>query len=132
MASGSMRRRDGLDEPLRYELAAEVPLVELLAEDGLVNVLELAERETRRDDLEARAPGPVYAAFLRQHRELIAQAIDGERDDARVIERDAGARERRERNPLRVCGVVCCVCAAACASGVACANCCGCAPSVAS
>ena len=44
----------GLDEQIeRQDLLAEVPLVELGAEDDLVEPLQLGEREPRRQQLEA-------------------------------------------------------------------------------
>src|SRR6266542_6606540 len=71
---------DGLagraDDIHREHAAAEVPLVELAAEDRLVDTLEVAHREDRGHE----AVGDVGVL------ELVAQADEGVVDDAGVIE----------------------------------------------
>src|SRR5690606_33118742 len=65
-----------LEDAEAEHLPAEVPLVEGLGEDGLVDALQLAERELGRQELEGD----------RRVLGLVAQALERVVDDAAVIE----------------------------------------------
>src|ERR1043165_9341341 len=77
----------GLDEEIhREDLLAEVSLVEVGAEDDLVQPLQLCEREPRRQELEAdRGVAP-----------LAAQPLVRAADDLVVVERELGQVVERE------------------------------------